>query len=149
LRVVQCLEADPSGVGLSAYLEAPVRRTVVALSGALVALLAASGCSGAQGDQDAPERPGKSPTRLLDDPGLKACNSFARWLAGDEDPATRRTVALKVYKQASESKSGELSGKAEVLARPQVISSNDNWALAADSFASECFDQGWTAADAK
>lgn len=124
-------------------------RPALALSGAFVALLAVSGCSGASQDRDASEKPRETPTRLLDGPGLKACNSFARWLAGDEDPATRRSVARTVDKQASTSKAGELADKAGVLVRPQVVASNESWALAADSFASECFDLGWTAADAK
>lgn len=118
-------------------------------SWALVAILAASGCAVGGEDEDTGRKPSETPTRRLDAPGVKACNTFARWLAGDEDPATRPTVARQVDKQASTSKSGALADKAEVLARSQVIASNENWALAADSFAYECQQLGWTAADAQ
>lgn len=120
----------------------------VVSSWALVALLAASGCAVGGEDQAASARPGKSPTRLLDAKGLAACNTFAHWLAGDEDPDTRQAVAVKVDALASESKSGELAAKSETLAKSEVISANENWALAADAFAFECQQLGWTAADA-
>lgn len=117
-------------------------------SWASVALLAASGCVVGGEDQAAAPKPGKSPTRLLDAPGLKACSEFAYWLAGDEDPATRQGVAVRVDRLASTSKAGAVADKAETLARSTVIASNENWALAADAFAFECQQLGWTAADA-
>lgn len=118
-------------------------------SWALVALLAASGCSVGGQDGDTPGKPSESPTRLIDAQGVKACNSFARWLAGEEDPATRATIGRQVDREASTSKAGELADKAELLGRSTVTQSNENWALAADSFAYECQQLGWTAADAQ
>jgi len=120
----------------------------VVSSWALVALLAASGCTVGGEDQAAGPRPGKSPTRLLDAEGVQACNEFARWLAGDEDPATRQAIATEVDRLASTSKAGAVADKAETLAKSTVITSNENWALAADAFAYECQQLGWTAADA-
>lgn len=121
----------------------------VVSSGLLVALLAVSGCgSGTVGGDDS-AKPSVTPSRTIDDQGLKACNAFALWLADEEPASTRQDIAVKVDKLASTSKSGELAAKAEVLARSQVIASNENWALAADSFAYECQQLGWTAADAQ
>lgn len=118
-------------------------------SGLLVALLAVSGCgSGTVGGEDS-AKPRETPTRAIDAQGLKACNTFALWLADEEPASTRQDVAVKVDKQASTSKSGELADKAELLAKSDVIQSNENWALAADSFAYECQQLGWTAADAR
>lgn len=121
----------------------------VVSSGLLVALLAVSGCAVGGEDQGSTQKPRETPTRLIDDQGLKACNTFARWLAAEEPASTREAVAVKVDKLASTSKSGELAAKAELLAKSDVIQSNENWALAADSFAFECQDLGWVAADAR
>jgi hypothetical protein len=123
--------------------------TAVAFLGLSVALLLASGCAVGGEDRPASEKPRATPTRRLDRPGTEACNTFARWLASDEDPATRQAVAIKVDKQASTSKSGQIAAKAEILAKSTVIASNENWALAADAFAYECQHLGWTAADAR
>jgi hypothetical protein len=116
-------------------------------SWALVALLLASGCSGGGEDQPASERPGK--TSSLDFAGKSACNEFARWLAGDEDPTTRADVATRVDDLARDSRSGALADKSELLRKADVINSNENWALAADAFAYECDVLGWTPADAQ
>lgn len=114
----------------------------VASSWALVALLAASGCGGAGQAQTAS-------TRRLDGPGTQACNTFARWLAGPERPDERQDIAVKVDKLAADSKSGELSAKSETLASSTVVNSDQDWKLAADAFAYECQQLGWTAADAQ
>lgn len=143
------MEVGPLGVGLSAYLEAAMRRAALTLSGALVALLAASGCgSGTVGGDDG-GKPSDGPSRDLDHAGVLACNDFARWLAGDGQATTRREVAVKVDDNARDSKSGALADKSELLTKPDVINSNENWALAADAFAYECQVLGWTAADAR
>lgn len=126
-----------------------MRHAAVTLSGALVALLAASGCSVGGVDEDATPRPSQTPSRDIDHAGLLACNDFARWLAGDEKATTRREVAVKVDDNARDSRSGALADKSELLTKPDVINSNENWALAADAFAYECQVLGWTAADAK
>lgn len=118
-------------------------------SGLLVALLAVSGCGTSTVGGDDSAKPRESPTRTIDAQGLKACNAFAHWLAGDERASTRQKIAVEVDKQASTSHSGELSAKSELLAKSDVIQSNENWALAADSFAFECQQLGWTAADAQ
>lgn len=123
-----------------------MRRTV---SGVFVALLLASGCSVGGEDQGGSGKPSEGPSRDIDRAGLVACNDFARWLAGDEKPATRREIAVKVDDNARDSKSGALADKSELLTKPGVINSNENWALAADAFAYECTVLGWTAADAK
>lgn len=154
--MVQFREVGPLGVGLLAYLEADVRTwienrptlhrllpwfTTLAL---FVVLLAASGCGGGSGDQDASgggsvARSGAS----LDRAGKLACDKFARWLAGDEKPATRPTIGVQVNDLAADSDSGAIADKAELLIKPGVYDSNENWALAADSLAYECQVQGW------
>lgn len=130
--------------------ESPTRHAWVlglTLLGLLVALLAVSGCSVGGEDPDGSAKPGE--TSSLDLAGKSACNEFARWLAGPEKPTTRQAVALKVDDNARDSKSGALADKSELLTKPDVINSNENWALAADAFAYECEILGWTAADAK
>lgn len=118
-------------------------------SWALVGLLAVSGCAVGGEDGDASEKPRETPTRSIDAAGIKACNTFARWLAGDEPKDERAEVSRKVHVEASNSNSGELDDKAEVLFRNGQGNSNETWALAADSFAFECQQLGWTAADAQ
>lgn len=122
------------------------------LMGLIAALLLISGCAGAPvggDDSGSLRKPTETPTRGLDEPGLRACNEFARWLAGPEDHAGRGAVAVKVDRLASTSNSGELASKSEVLAKSDVIRVDQNWALAADSFAWECEQLGWTADDVK
>jgi hypothetical protein len=126
-----------------------MRRAAVTLSGALVALLAASGCSVGGVDEDASAKPSQAPSRDIDHAGILACNDFARWLSDDEKSDTRHDIAFKVDNNARDSRSGALADKSELLTKPGVIGSNENWALAADAFAYECQILGWTAADAK
>lgn len=132
--------------------ESPTRHAIalaITLLGLLAALLLVSGCSVGGEDQDASEKPRETPSRALDHAGVLACNDFAHWLAGDEPANTRREIAVKVDDNARDSKSGALADKSELLTKPDVINSNENWALAADAFAYECQVLGWTAADAK
>lgn len=122
------------------------------VAGLVVALLLSLTACGSQvggDDSEGLRKPTETPTRALDEPGLRACNEFARWLAGSEDSAGREAVAVKVDRLASTSKSGELASKSEVLAKSDVIRADQNWALAADSFAWECEQLGWTADDVK
>ncbi|QJD53998.1 hypothetical protein SEA_GALACTICA_51 [Streptomyces phage Galactica] len=123
-----------------------MQRTV---SGVFVALLLASGCAVGGEDRPASEKPRETPSRALDLAGTAACNEFARWLAAGEDPATRDEMARKVHVEASNSNSGEIDDKAEVLFRNSLKGNGETWALAADSFAFECQDLGWTADSAQ
>lgn len=118
-------------------------------SWALVAVLAASGCAVGGEDQPARKKPSATPSRPLDAAGIKACNEFAKFFAGDEPKTDRAELSRKVHVAASNSNSGEIDDKAEVLFRNGQGDSDETWALAADSFAVECERLGWTAKDAQ
>lgn len=154
--MVQFREVGPLGVGLLAYLEADMPRItrwiedrptvhalVVALTlvGLVVALLLVSGCSVGGKDQPASEKATETPS--LDHAGKLACDKFARWLADGSDKGTRSTIGFDVNDLAADSESGALADKAELLIKPAVYNSDENWALAADAFAYECDVLGW------
>jgi hypothetical protein len=120
-----------------------MRARTLALSGALAALLAASGCSVGGGDQDASPKPTTTPTSLLDSDGKKACDLFAKFQADGAHDDARTDTATQVRDWSHKSKSGELSGKADVLFNVADQGRTETWALAADSFASECLHLGW------
>lgn len=124
--------------------ESPKRHAItlaLTLLGLVVALLLVSGCAGGTEDPGASSRPSVGPS--LDAPGKKACDTFAEWLADGSDRITREATAKDVDQKASTSRSGEIADKAELLARSQVLQSDENFALAADSFAYECQQLGW------
>lgn len=108
------------------------------LVGLVAVLLLASGCAAPASSQAAGD-----PTGALDGAGTRACDTWAEWLAGDEDPATRPDVAHEVLDLAVDSRSGAMADKAELLIKPAVYNSNENWALAADALAYECQVLGW------
>ena len=137
-RFVRWIEADTRRHGTFVWL---------CLLGLLAALLAVSGCAGGTVGGDDGGKP--SETSSLDLAGKTACNEFAYWLAGDESRDSRAEIAAEVDDLARDSKSGALADKSELLAKPGVVNSNENWALASDAFAYECTVLGWTAADAK
>ncbi|QNJ57656.1 hypothetical protein SEA_KEANU_51 [Streptomyces phage Keanu] len=114
-----------------------------------MALFLVSGCAVGGEDQPASEKRSETPSRALDPAGVKACNEFAKFFAGDEPKTDRAEVSRKVHIEASNSNSGEIDDKAEVLFRNGQGDSDETWALAADSFAQECESLGWTAADAQ
>ena len=114
------------------------------LMGLLTALLLVSGCSSGTEDQDAPASVSVAPRKgSLDHAGTLACTELAKWFAGDEKPSTRVDMATAVNDLAADSESGALADKAELLIKPGVYGSNENWALAADMFAYECDVLGW------
>lgn len=120
-----------------------MHRSALVLSGALVALLAASGCAVGGEDRQPDEKPGKTPTSGLDDAGRAACDLFAEY-AADDMPVNKRVDRIRaVHNAASNSQSGEIESKGELLFRVAAQESNESWFLAADSFASECINLGW------
>lgn len=130
------------------WIEESPKRHACALAITLLALLAAlllvSGCAVGGEDPSATVKPSETPSvASLDPAGKTACDKFARWLADGSDRATREKVAKQVDKLASTSKSGEIADKGELLASSNVVRANENFALAADSFAYECQTLGW------
>lgn len=116
----------------------------VTTAGLLAALLAASGCVVGGEDQPAGTRPSSPPRGpVLDYAGAGACAAATEWLAGKEKPSTRKKLATAVNDLAADSRSGALADKAELLIKPGVYDSNENWALAIDAFAYECDVLGW------
>lgn len=132
---------------ISRWANTPLRQgivTWVVFLGLSVALLAASGCAVGGEDHQDDAKPGMTPTSGLDDAGRKACDLFAEYAADEFTPWDDRLERIRpVHQAASNSLSGEIDAKAEVLFRvaPQV--GTESWALAADSFASECLTRGW------
>jgi hypothetical protein len=115
----------------------------MALGVVLVALLAASGCAVGGEDRQPDEKPGKSPTSGLDDAARAACDLFAEY-ASEGMPVNKRVDRIRaVNNAASESQSGEIEPKGQLLFRVAAQESNESWFLAADSFASECINRGW------
>lgn len=114
------------------------------LMGLVTVLLLVSGCSGATEDRGGTEKGSETPrTASLDHAGTLACTELATWFAGDEKPSTRVDMATAVNDLAADSRSGAIADKAELLIKPEVYDSNENWALAADMFAYECDVLGW------
>lgn len=128
-RWVRKMEQSPTAMGLF---------TGAVLVGLLALLMLTTGCAAPEDDEAA----GRA-TEALDGAGTKACDAWAEWLAGDEEPATRPDVAHEVLDLAIDSRSGALADKAELLVKPAVYDSNENWALAADALAYECQVLGW------
>lgn len=122
---------------------------VVTSSWALVALLAASGCAAGGEDPPPPTKPAATPSRVLDQAALDACTKFARWQADGAKSDTQVDTAMKVHALASNSNIGTIDDKAELLFRVSKQGRNETWTLAADSFAYECQNLGWTADDAR
>lgn len=115
----------------------------VAVSALLAGLLVLSECSPAPGDHRASEKPSETPSVALDLAGALACGELDKWLDGAEKPATRARVARRIDDLARDSKAGALADRSELLAKPGVIDSNENWALAVDALARECYVLGW------
>lgn len=128
-RFTRWIEDSPSRHGLF------VGAVLLAL---LAVLLLVSGCA-APASSEARE----DPTGALDGAGQRACDTWAEWLAGDEEPATRPDIAAQVLDLAVDSNSGAMADKAELLVKPDVYNRNENWALAADALAYECQVLGW------
>lgn len=123
------MEQSPTAMGLF---------TGAVLLALLALLMLTTGCAAPEDDEAA----GRA-TEALDGAGVRACDAWALWLSGDEEPATRPDVAHEVLDLAVDSRSGALADKAELLAKPAVYDSNENWALAADALAYECQVLGW------